>query len=57
MMRLSVCLRRCAVFLFEKVDEMIRTLIADSQCDLMDLFVGGEQEVDCSLQSFFIQVS
>ena len=57
MMRLSVCLRGSALFIFKEIDEMVGTVIADSQCDLMDLIVSGEKEVDCSLQSFFIQVS
>lgn len=57
MMRLSVCLRRFAVFFLKKVNKMIGVFVADSQCDLMDLFVGGEKEVDRGLQSFFVQVS
>lgn len=55
-MRLSVCLRGSAIFFFKEMDKVVGVFIADFQGDLVDLFLGGEQQGFCGLHPFFVEV-
>lgn len=57
MMRLSVCLRCCAVFFFKEMNEVVCILKACRQRDFVNLLLCGEKEIFRGLKPLFVHIS
>lgn len=55
-MRLFVCVGCGTIFLFKKIDKVVRIFIANGQGNLVNLLVRGKQQVDSGLQPSVVEI-